>query len=146
MLGVFTLVQDLVGVPCQRVENPHGSVLSVDFGALGRRTDDPESARMHGWRHLTVLAPWRIETRTAVVCDWNVEGGPSGRIGQLSQALVGQRVVAAVARPPGWDLRIEFEGDLSLVVFGDATTDREDAWFILGTDGAEGGGAPVWGA
>ena len=141
---VLRLVGQLVGLPCTRVENPRGSILSIDLGDLGSRPGDTVSDRPHGWRHLTVLAPWRIESNAAVLCDWNVEGGASGRIVELAASLVGKGIVAAATSPPGWDLRLDFDGGITLVVFGDATVDRDDAWFILGTDGAEGAGTPVW--
>jgi hypothetical protein len=141
---ITSMVAELVGLRCERVENPHGSILSVDFGELGHRADDPPGAKTHGWRHFTVLSPWRIESSHEVICDWNVEGGTRGRISALAQVLVGQRVVRATTEPPGWDLKVSLSEGVVLAVFGDATCDRADAWFILGTDGAECGATQVW--
>lgn len=115
------LVANLVGQRCACVDNPHGSILSIDFGALGLRADDDPGSAPHGWRHLTILSPWRIESRTEVLCDWNVDGGSSGRIAGLLSTLVGERVVSAATAGPAWDLRIEFSDGSTLIVFSDAT-------------------------
>ena len=138
-----SLVRDIVGQQCEGAQNPNGSVLSLDFGTLGRRANDDPSATPHGWRHLTVLSPWRLESEAEIVIDWNTDGGTGGAIMPAIEGLIGQRVVAASTAPPGWDLRIRWSNGLTLVVFGDSTDDREDAWFILGTDGAEAGAVPV---
>jgi hypothetical protein len=90
-----------------------------------------------------VLSPWRLESEAEIVIDWNTDGGAGGAILPAIEVLIGQRVVAASTSPPGWDLRIRWSNGLTLVVFGDCTDDREDAWFILGTDGAEAGAVPV---
>lgn len=131
------VVRDLIGQRCERVENPYGSVLSVDLGPLGVRLDDRPDTKAHGWRHLTVLSPWRLQTADFVVCDWNDEGGPAGRLGDLLGALVGERVSSAEATGPGWDLILHWSNGMSLMVFSDSTDHRDDAWFILGTDGVE---------
>jgi hypothetical protein len=138
-----SLVRDMVGQRCERTDNPIGSVLSLDFGTLALRLDDEPDALPHGWRHLTVLSPWRLQTPTEVVCDWNAAGGKDGTIRDCIRCLVGHQVLAAAASPPGWDLRVEFANGWTLVVFGDSTDDRQDAWFILGTDGTEAGAVPL---
>lgn len=135
-------VGELVGQCCEGVENPYGSILSIDLGPLGLRSDDLPGAKPHGWRHLTVLSPWRLETDQYVIADWNENGAPAGTLPQTIQVLHKQSVVAAETAPPGWDLRLRWSNGLSLVVFSDSTDDREDAWFILGTDGLEVSAAP----
>lgn len=135
-------VADLVGQRCARAENPHGSILSIDLGPLALRSSDAADARPHGWRHLTILSPWRLQTKDHVVADWNVDGGVAGVLPQLIQQLVGDRVIAAQTSMPAWDLRLDWESGLTLTVFGDCTNEREDAWFILGTDGLEIAGSP----
>lgn len=69
--------------------------------------------------------------------DWNDEGGPNAPLQRLVPSLIGRRVVSASASAPTWDLRIEFSGDRVLEVFSDCSDDRDDAWFVLGTDGIE---------
>lgn len=137
------LLSDIVGQRCERATNPHGSILSLDFGELGRRTDDDASSMSHGWRHLTVLSPWRLQLPTEVLLDWNSNGGSEGAITITIAQLEGQTVVSASTAMPAWDLAILFSSGIQLVVFGDSTDDREDAWFILGTDGKECGAIPV---
>lgn len=140
---IHGLLHDIVGQRCERATNPHGSILSIDFGALGRRPDDDLSATLHGWRHLSILSPWRIQDQQHILADWNTNGGRSGTISAAIEPLVGQRVLAAQTSSPGWDLTIQWSGGLSLVVFGDSNDDREDAWFILGTDGVEASAIPI---
>lgn len=137
------LLADVLGQRCERATNPHGSILSLDFGELGRRKDDDASAVLHGWRHLTVLSPWRLQLPAEVLCDWNSSGGSEGVLGVVIAQLEGQTVVAAATTEPAWDLTLTFSSGVQLVVFGDSTDDREDAWFILGTDGMECGAVPV---
>lgn len=138
-MPIEALVGDCVGQRCENVVNPHGSILSIDIGPLGRRPDDGVDDIPHGWRHLTVLCPWRLQSDLAVLCDWNVSGGAGGAIQQATQQLIGANIQAAHTAPPGWDLRLEFSNGLTLLAFGDRTESRRDAWFILGTDGAEAG-------
>lgn len=139
---VEQLLNDITDQPCSRAENPHGSILSLDFGVLSRRQDDEPGAKKHGFRHLTVLSPWRIQSPGEVICDWNTTGGAKGGITPAVAELVGCRVVKASCWLPAWDMRLKFDNSWELVVFGDSDDDREDAWFILGTDGAEGGAVP----
>src|SRR5690348_6894631 len=136
-------VGELVGQRCERAENPYGSILSIDLGPLGLRGDDPPDAKPHGWRHLTVLSPWRLQTDELVVADWNVDGGTHGSLPRIIQRLVGDRVVRAETRAPAWDLELYWESGLALYVFGDAMDDRDSAWFILGTDGLEVSATPT---
>lgn len=91
----------------------------------------------------SVLSPWRFETRTEIICDWNTNGGTAGIIKPRIAQIIGHRVISAVASPPAWDLRLRLSNGWTLVVFGDNTDDRQDAWFILGTDGAEAGSGPI---
>lgn len=141
------LIGDIVGQTCTGATNPHGSVLSLDFGPKAVHPGWPSDARPHGWRHLTILSPWRLENDSEVICDWNVSGsGPNGH-GEIQseiQALINTSVTGAETEPPGWDLRITFQNGLRLIVFGDAVIDRDKPWFILGTDGARGAAQQQW--
>ncbi len=137
------LLADVVGQRCERATNPHGSILSLDFGELGRRKGDDAASVLHGWRHLTVYSPWRLQLPQEILCDWNSSSGSAGVIIAVVAQLQGQSVVAAATAAPAWDLKITFSSGIELAVFGDNTDDREDAWFILGTDGAECGAIPV---
>jgi len=136
------VLDELVGQRCEGVDNPHGSVLRLDIGPLGTRVDAPDDPP-HGWRHLTILSPWRLESRTEVVCDWNEPGGPTGSLLAKVQSLAGVAVTSATASPPGWDLVIEWSNGTRLLVFSDRNDNREDAWVILGTDGLELGAGPA---
>jgi len=136
-------VAELIGQRCERVENPYGSILSIDLGPLGLRSDDPPDAKPHGWRHLTVLSPWRLQTDDYVVSDWNENGAPGGELAKTIQLLHKHSVITARTASPGWDLHLRWSNGMSLVVFSDSTDERKDAWFILGTDGLEVSAAPV---
>lgn len=136
-VSVEVVVGELVGLLCEGLDNPIGSILRLDFGPLALRPDDPPMARPHGWRHLTVFSPWRVQTNREIISDWNVDGGPSGLIEPSLRHLVGRTVEAAVTRPPAWDLIVSFSGGIQLVVFGDCMDERDHAWFILGTDGID---------
>lgn len=135
-MGVQAVLSQLVGQRCEGADNPYGSILRFDIGEMAKPLDDPD-AHPHGWRHLTVLSPWRLESASEVLGDWNLEGGAHGSIGQLIQQLRGQMVRAVRSSGPSWDLVIEWESGLRLCVFSDSNDDRDDAWFILGTDGLE---------
>lgn len=137
------LLRDIVGPLCERATNPHGSILSLDFGTMARRPDDEPAAVLHGWRHLTILSPWRLQDDQQIHCDWNTNGGRNGLIAPFIARLEGQRVLEATTSPPGWDLTLRWSEGLTLLVFGDSNNERDDAWFILGTDGAEAGATPI---
>lgn len=135
------LLGEIVGQRCENTTNAHGSIIAFDFGPLSRRADEPPTAKAHGWRHLTVLSPWRLQKEHEVLCDWNMTGAT---IAPALAVLHGARVVAATSAPPGWDLSIRWSNGMELLVFGDSTDNRDDAWFILGTDGTEAGATPVY--
>lgn len=139
---LLSVVRDLVGQRCERAENPYGSILSIDFGRLALRADDPPTAKPHGWRHLTILSPWRMQTSEYVVSDWNVNGGVHGGLQAALLRLVGNAIVDAETTGPAWDLVLKWDNGVSLFVFSDMTDDRDSAWFILGTDGIEASAAP----
>lgn len=139
---VQDVLRELQGKRCENVDNPHGSILRLDIGTMGRRADDP-AAPLHGWRHITILSPWRLESAAEVIADWNTRGGSGGSLFNAVRRLRGDTVQHASAQPPGWDLVIEWSSGLRLFVFADSTEDREDAWMILGTDGLELGVRPV---
>ena len=141
--AILDVIEQLVGLRCEAADNPYGSILRLDFGDLGLRADDHPAARPHGWRHLTILSPWRVQSDTEVLVDWNVDGGANGLINPLVQQLVGQRVERTSTGPPAWDMSITFSGGVRLVIFGDRQDDRADAWFILGRDGIEVAAQPI---
>ena len=140
--SVTRVLHELIGQRCENVENPHGSVLSIDIGPMGTRVGE-ENAKAHGWRHLTVLSPWRLETLDKILTVWNTPGGTEhpDLVVAVSR-LIGLRVVNVESSPPAWDLTITWSSDIPLRVFADSTPQREDAWFILGTDGEEVAGVP----
>lgn len=129
------VVEQLPGLRCGAVDNPYGSILSVDFGEMGLRPDSLPDEKPHGWRHLTVYSPWRLDDGVEIIVDSNVDGGVHGSIGGLLQPLAGATVSAARVTAPAWDLVIEWTNGLRLSVFGDCDDDRDHAWMILGTDG-----------
>lgn len=131
------LIQQLVGQRCERVDNPHGSILRLDIGQLGTLPDDPPDALSHGWRHLTVLSPWRLQDKDYVACDSTDPGGAGGVIASYVTILNGRKIVSASVTEPAFDLEIEFKGGLNLVVFSNNGGVDDSAWFILGTDGLQ---------
>jgi hypothetical protein len=132
---IDSLLGGLVGQRCEGADNPYGSILRLDIGPLGDSLDAKPGAKPHGWRHLTIESPWRLSRDREVVCDWNDEGGTEGALTDYIAPLVGRTVMEISTAPPGWDLRLTLSGGLGLFVFSDSDDDREDAWFILGTDG-----------
>lgn len=137
------LVRDLEGQPCCAAQNPYGSILLLDFGAMKTSVDASSSGGSRGWRSLSVLSPWRLETENHVLCDWNVTGGANGYIDAQISVLVGESVLEVETRPPGWDLRIKWSNGLVLLVFGDCTDLRGEAWYLLGDEGQEVAGVLV---
>jgi hypothetical protein len=140
---VAAVLAGMVGKRCESLDNPIGSILRLDIGPLAKRADAKPHERPHGWRHLTILSPWRLESPDTVIADWNIPGGAQGDLERAVQCLIGQHVVQLHAEPPGWDLTIQWSGHLKLFIFSDSGEDREDAWAILGTDGLELGVRPA---
>lgn len=134
---VGVAVGQLHGLACTQADNPHGSIILVDLGPLAVPEGLPPAAAARGYRSLTILCPWRLETATDVLGDWNQPGGVSGRINELLSLLVGSTVIGAEVFPPAGDLRIRFSNGIQLVVFVDSDSEADDAWSILGTDGLE---------
>ena len=134
---VHAVLAELVGQRIEGADNPYGSIFRLDIGPLARRADDDDDARPHGWRHLTILSLWRLETDREVRCDWNDPGGASGTLSGFIAPLVGLSIRSARAMPPSWDLVLTLSDGSRMVVFSDSSDDGDDAWFILGTDGLE---------
>jgi hypothetical protein len=132
---INSLLREMIGQPCVGLDNPYGSTIRLEIGPLGLRVDDELTARPHGWRHFTIKSPWRLASKQFVLCDWNDREETSESISERIATLVGRSVLDVSATPPDWDLRIRFSGNLELFVFADSDTSREDAWFLLGTDG-----------
>jgi len=141
--AIQEVVSQMVGRRCEAASNPYGSTLSIDIGELRLRPGSAPGSKPHGFRHLTIYSPWRLENESEVILDWNVDGGAHGLINPLIQVLVGQTAISAVTSPPAWDLTIEFSGNMRLLVFGDADDDRDTAWFILGSDGVGASARPI---
>ena len=133
---IVAVVAELVGQRCMKVDNPRGSILRLDIGPMGKRDTDVATAPSHGWRHLTILSPWRLANDRVVLCDWNDASERGGAISTSTSALVGSTILQAYTTAPGRDLVLRFTDALELFVFGDSDEDG-DAWFILGTDGVE---------
>lgn len=128
------IVGELVGQKCTEITNPYGSIVMIDFGPMAHPEGEPPDA-LRGWRQLTVYSPWRVESPQEVAYDWNVDGGAAGLLPALVQSLVGQHVIDAETQPPAWDLVVSWSDGTRLVVFGDSTSHRDSAWFVLGIDG-----------
>lgn len=135
MADIKRVLDELIGQRCEAVDNPLGSLLRLDIGPMGHRADDGPEDEAHGWRHLTVFSPWRLEDHERVICDWNFPGGKNGVLRSLIQHLLGSTVQAATASPPGWDLTLTMSNGLKLFVFSDSQDEGDDAWMVLGTDG-----------
>ena len=133
--SVQASVAELIGVECVQALNGYGSILTLDFGDLSLPADAVPQEQPRGWRSLTVYSPWRVENGQEILFDWNVDGGVAGKLPELVKTLVGGVVAEVSTAPPGWDLTLRFDDNLKLVVFGDSTDDRDDAWFILSIDG-----------
>jgi hypothetical protein len=127
----------LVGSTCTGVTNSVGSVILIDIGPMGRGPHQAEHSPEQGWRSLLVDSPWRLQTQSRVLCDWNAADGAQGTLSRCISTLVGRVVTKVEVAPPAWDLRVWFSDDVDLVVFNDAAPDREYSWTVLGTDGLE---------
>lgn len=135
---VASAVAQLRGLACTQADNPHGSILLIDLGPLAVPEGLPAEAPKRGYRSLTIFCPWRLETATDVLGDWNGSGSTSERINQLLSSLVGVTVADAQVFPPSGDLRINFSNGTHLIVFVDSNGEAaDDAWSLLGTDGLE---------
>ena len=143
-MTIEEVLKQLEGQRCEGADNPYGSIIRFDIGPLGRPPDEPE-ATPHGWRHLTIQSPWRLETANRVLGDWNTPGWPDHAISELIARLVGKVVLKAEASGPGWDLVLTWSDGTKLRVFSDSDEDGDDAWFILGTDGLELAAGPAKG-
>jgi len=128
-------LRQLIGERCERVDNPAGAILVLDIGPLGRWQERPDHGTI-GWRQLTILSPWRLQSDIEVFCDWNADGGTEdGAILRAVRQLLGRTIVEAHCAPPGWDLLLRWSNGLTLHVFADTKEERADAWSLLGTDG-----------
>src|SRR5436309_2202733 len=134
-LDLHTTLREIIGWPCVRAQNPHGSIISLDFGKLELPKDALPKEQPTGRRSITVYSPSRVEDDAAIHLDWNVDGGPDGRLRDLIRVFEEQQLVSADTEAPAWDLRMIFSNGLRLVVFGDFDDERDVAWFVTGTDG-----------
>jgi len=86
-------LRQLIGERCERVDNPAGAILVLDIGPLGRWQERPDHGTI-GWRQLTILSPWRLQSDIEVFCDWNADGGTEdGAILRAVRQLLGRTIV-----------------------------------------------------
>ena len=62
-------------------------------------------------------ACWRLDSSYRVITGSSDDSAVNGPMESGLQTLVDRKVVSAAAEHPAWDLRIEFEGGLTLRVF-----------------------------
>jgi hypothetical protein len=129
-------IAGIVNMRCTQSRNPIGSTLVLDFGPVALPRSPVPGEKPRGERRLTVYSPWRVQSDQEIVFDWNVDGGAGGRLPALVGALENANVRRVETRPPGWDLEVDFDNGLTLVVFGDVEDERDVAWFILDADAA----------
>ena len=136
------VMSTLVGLRCEAIDNPHGSIIRLELGEFANQVDDPPGARPHAYRHVTVYSPWRLENNERVLADWNLPGAPNDDIPQALAVLIGSHVLEAHCVMPSCDLDLRFTGGRRLYVFADS--DPEDSsWFVLGTDGLSAAAGPL---
>lgn len=127
----------LTGLICTRVENSVGSVLLIDFGNRGRGPLQADSSEPQGFRTLLVESPWRLESDSAVLCDWNARNQVGGELERCVRSLVGATVQGVEVVMPAHDLRVFFNNRVKLIIFADATAYRGHAWSLTGLDGLQ---------
>ncbi len=102
---------------------------------------DAEFDRFTGESNLLVWCSWRLDQGGSPLTSWDDQ---AGRAEAGVRGLVG-RTVKAVTVGPGWNLQVEFTGDVMLLVFPDhvgpqASFDgnwelwRPDQAYLVGTD------------
>lgn len=130
----YRVLEQLVGLRCRQANSSSGSGIQLLLAPAWHSENLP-TAEGKGSYHLTVLAPWRLETAEHVVTVWSCPElaiqEVFGALGQLDE----NEIVSATSKPPGWDLRIEWKSGHRLVVFGDSDAGRGNAWSILEPDG-----------
>jgi hypothetical protein len=117
-------VEKLVGLAPWGVKMGTAWHFSLDWG--GEVVRGPGVGAMpQGEYRLLVSGSWRLDAQDGVVCSWR-DFNRAGERGIPS--LSGRKVTRIEISPPGHDLVVEFEGNLTLRVFSD-----RDASFIFFT-------------
>jgi hypothetical protein len=77
--------------------------------------------------------PWRIQTADAVVASWVDDNANDGPLVAALDRLIGARVIRTELSAPAFDLVLDFDNGLTLVVFADGTPRTDDDDYILFT-------------
>lgn len=114
-----------------------GGDLLLHFGGW-QLYDDPPNPKLlaseRGKWSLMLMCPWRLDGLTAVICDWRSVAEPGKRLDQAYLALEGLSVEAIQLSNPGFDLRIRFSSDISLIALCDSVGRSKDCWYLLRPD------------
>lgn len=103
------------------------SAFSVDAGhRLPVAPVSKYSPTEQGEYGLYVKCAWRLEGEDTTVCTWQDDRSEGGRMLNGLRSMVGRRIISARAGPPSWDLTVQFDGGLRLLVFCDISTEDPD--------------------
>jgi hypothetical protein len=132
---INSLLGELEGQPCWRLEFIYGDELVVAFGAQVKRAGGPLKGKLFGeWELVTRASPWRVfrPDGSEVINAEAEREEAEPHFGEVT----GRRVKTAAASLPDLDLRIELEDGTRLdVPCGEK--DETDSSETEGSGGAE---------
>lgn len=116
-----------------------GSVITMEIG--GKRTlkvplTNPqvteERRLFEGEFGLFVECPWRVTTKTALVCSWSDDSAVDGpMVAGLNNSLIGSRIESVDVAPVTMDLALHLSNGTSFTLFCDAANSDDDNYSVI---------------
>jgi len=110
-----------------------GSLISLAFGEknkrpriLRNRNLTEEEREFEGEFELYVECAWRLETEQDVLCTSTSSNGSGGLMIEALRQLVGKAINQARLMWPAADIRLDFDGGFSLLLFADQANELDN--------------------
>ncbi|NGZ87199.1 hypothetical protein [Duganella aceris] len=118
-------ISNLDGEECWGVTGGSGtgSVISLDIGKKTARAKPVRNAHLtelvrcyESAYSLLLYCPWRMESKSKVLSGSHMSNENDGPMVRGLEFIRGKKIETVTCARPAFDLRIEFEGELSLVI------------------------------
>lgn len=142
MIGINEVLSRLKGKQCWATlgGGAAGSVYALLIGQklprvqpIGNDMLNVDAQNFDGEYRLMIKCAWRLDEPNSPIVSWLGPVEPEGLIVKSMERLEGTQIVDARAKPPAWDLVLDFSNDLRLTVFCSKTSAVEfnDNWHLF---------------
>jgi len=132
-------IEELIGRVClAAIAQPEtGGNLLLHFGRWQTYENPPDpgiAVSERGNWSLMIKCPWRLDSNTAVICDWRSTGDAENARAEAHLSMEGLTVEDVELSHPGLDFRLRFSSGHQLLMLCDSAGAYGDCWYLLRPD------------